>query len=47
MSAVDIQGAHGKNCLYINEHSIQETSDVTAICGPEGNLFSVIYIELY
>ena len=38
---LDIQSVPGKNCLYINNHRIQETSclnsDVTAICGPEGN----------
>ena len=36
-----MQSVPGKNCLYINNHRIQETSclnsDVTAICGPEGN----------
>ena len=42
MPVLDIQSVPGKNCLYINNHRIQETSclnsDLTAICGPEGNI---------
>ena len=46
MFVIDIQIVPGKNCLYINEHRIQETSclnsDVTAICGPEGYSYSYL-----
>ena len=49
MSPVDIQGAPGKNCLYVNQHRMLETScltsDVTAICGPEGNSYSFLILS--